>query len=368
MIPYSTQYIEDDDLQAVLSALKQEYITQGSLVGAFEQKIANFVGAKYAITFNSATSALNVAYKIINSLDLPKLKEFITTPITFCATSNMMLENQIKPIFCEINSIGNIDTKSITKHITNKTRAIVSIDYAGNSVDIDEILKICKENKLYFISDSSHSFSGEYKGKRIGQFADMSIFSFHALKPITTIEGGAITTNNKSFYDKAKLLRSHGVKKKKLWDSDIENIGYNFRLSDVASSLGISQLNKVESFLKKRRMIAKIYNNAFKNNDKFSILEIPKHIKSTYHLYPILLDKSLFKYKKKIFLKLQSMGLGVQVHYKPIYQFSLYKDYSNIKNADDFYNAEISIPCHQKMQDSDIEYVIDSIFKTLKDY
>ena len=390
MIPYSTQCIDDDDICAVVSALKGDFITQGQKVDEFEHKIADFVGAKYAVCFNSATSALNVAYKIVKcdlanrgAIKGDSQIAFLTTPLTFCATANMMVENGITPKFCDIDLLGNIDANNL--QISPNIKAIVSVDYAGNSVEVENIAKICKENNLYFISDSSHSFGGAYNGRKIGAFADMTIFSFHAVKPITTIEGGAITTNSELFYNAAKLLRSHCIVKTELWESEIISdfahldsgdlganhtnlIGHNFRLSDVAASLGISQLKKIESFLATRHQIAKIYDDAFKNESKFRTIKIPAHIYSTYHLYPILLDSALVPHKKAIFSALLDAGLGVQVHYKPIYQFSPYKNHAPIKTADDFYNAEISIPCHQKMSANDADFVISTIRKVLQKF
>lgn len=364
MLPYSCQYLDRLDYISVLSSLKRSNITQGELVNAFEIDIANYIGVKYAVVFNSATSALNIAYKILNL----KLSEFITTPLTFCATSNMMLENDIKPIFCDINHIGNIDENLIYKYITSYTKAVVSVDYAGNSVNVDKIIDICKKNKLFFLSDSSHSFGGEFNNKKVGSFADMTIFSFHALKPITTIEGGAIVTNNKYFYNKALALRSHGLVKRKLWDSELDIVGYNFRLSDVACALGISQLKKIDTFISKRKSIAEYYNNFFKDVPYFTTIQIPKHIKSTYHLYPILLNDKLIPHKKSIFSLLHRLGIGVQVHYKPLYKFNLYKNYKSLPLSDRFYCSEISIPCHQKMLISDAEYVADNLVKICKKF
>ncbi len=435
MIPYSTQCIDEDDIRAVVSALKGDLITQGSKVDEFEQKIADFVGAKYAVTLNSATSALNVAYKIIkcdlanrsqngaihaDSRDSQGEIEFLTTPLTFCATANMMIENGITPRFCDIDCLGNIDINKL--QISPQTRAIVSVDYAGNSVEAEIIAQICKENNLYFISDSSHSFGGALNGRKIGAFADMSIFSFHAVKPITTIEGGAITTNNERFYKMARLLRSHCIEKTELWDSEIVSpsviareqgdrsnpnyplrhselsqeseestnrkinvldsslhamrsaqndeyfIGHNFRLSDIAASLGISQLSKIDSFLSKRTKIARIYDKAFSGESKFRTLKIPRHIDSTYHLYPILLDSALFKHKKAIFRALLEAGLGVQVHYKPLYKFAPYKNHAPLPSVEHFYNAEISIPCHQKMSENDADFVITTLKNVLKKF
>ena len=365
MIPYSTQCIDDDDINAVISALKGDCITQGAIVELFEIEIAKYLGVKYVVVFNSATSALNIAYKILQISGF----RAITTPLTFCATTNMMLENHITPIFCPCDDCGNISPESIKKILKNNSdiKAIVSVDFAGNSVEVDEILQICKQNDLYFISDSSHSFGGEYKGVKIGNFADMTIFSFHALKSITTIEGGAIATNNEYFYNQAKLFRSHGIKKTKLWNSQLDFVGYNFRLSDVACALGLSQLKKVDRFIEKRRQIATFYNQRFHNNPYFRTLGIKDYIKPAYHLYPILLNQQFWCAKEEIFQSLLDLGIGVQVHYKPIYQYNLYKDsHFAIDNIEDFYKSEISIPCHQKMTMQDAEFVANSVLRVLE--
>lgn len=364
MLPYSCQYLDESDYHSVLSALKRDNITQGELVDVFEDCIAKYVGAKYVVVFNSATSALNIAYKILDV----KGAEFITTPITFCATANMMLENNIKPVFCDVDLTGNIDSNLIENHITSNTKAIVSVDYAGNSVNIDKIVDICKDNSLFFVSDSSHSFGGEFMNKKIGSFADMTIFSFHALKPITTIEGGAIVTNNRHFYEQAVLLRSHGIKKNRLWDSELDVVGYNFRLSDVACALGISQIKKIDSFILKRKKIASFYDLVFKNSPYFSIIEIPSHIKSTYHLYPILLDDRLIAHKESIFTLLHDLGIGVQVHYKPLYKFNLYNHHTPLATSERFYSSEITIPCHQRMLVRDAEYVADNLINACKKF
>lgn len=365
MIPYSTQCIDDDDIKALVNALKGDYITQGAIVDEFEKEIAKYLGVKFVVVFNSATSALNIAYKI-----LPLKNTYaITTPLTFCATSNMMLENGINPIFCDCDDNGNISAESIRANIRENVRAIVSVDFGGNSVEVDEILDICKEYNLYFVSDSSHSFGGEYKDKKIGQFADMTIFSFHPLKPITTIEGGAIATNNEEFYRQATLFRSHSIIKKRLWNSELDSIGYNFRLSDVACALGLSQLKKLDFFIDKRHKIASFYNDCFKDNAQIRTFKIPDYIKSTYHLYPILLNQNLWCSKEEIFSSLLDLGIGVQVHYKPIYQYNLYKkSHPILQSVEDFYKAEISIPCHQKMSLEDAKYVANRVIKTIQKY
>ncbi|MDO7253220.1 UDP-4-amino-4,6-dideoxy-N-acetyl-beta-L-altrosamine transaminase [Helicobacter cappadocius] len=368
MNPYSTQFIEDDDIQAVINALQGHSLTQGNLTHEFEQKIADFIGVKYALAFNSATSALYASYKAIN---LDENHRAITSPISFVATANMMLECDSKPIFCDVKANGNIDEKSIKSYISNETKAVVSVDYGGNSVEADEIQKICKENNLVFISDSSHAFGSRYKNQKVGTLADITIFSFHAIKPITTAEGGMLVTNDSQIYEKAKLIRSHGMIKKELWNCDVKSSGFNFRMTELQAALGMSQLNKIDRFLNIREEIAKFYDKAFEGNPYFFTLH--QHIKyfSTNHLYPIILAPEFWCSKEDIFKSLQKEGLGVQVHYKPINEFSLYKDIlgeTNLYNARDFYRAEISIPCHQKMNLEDARVSAEKILSVFEKF
>lgn len=360
--PYSTQFIQEDDIQAVVQVLKSATLTQGEQTELFEKELAEYLGVRYVLSFNSATSALYCAYKAHNLTN----SEVITTPLSFVATCNMLLENEAKPIFCDIKSDGNINESKIPSLITPKTKAIVSVDYAGKSVEVESLRAIAKQYNLAWISDSSHSFGGEYKGVKIGNFADSTIFSFHALKPFTTGEGGALATNDEQIYSKAKLIRSHGVVKKNLWNSEVEQSGFNFRLTDIASALGRSQLKKVDDFIARREEIAKFYDEVFANNPYFDITPIPSYIKSSRHLYPIFLKQNLWCSKEDIFISLQKAGLGVQVHYKPIHLYSLYSPHPPLYMAENFYKAEISIPCHQKMSLEDAKECAKRIFEVFE--
>lgn len=361
MNPYSTQSINQEDIEAVVQVLNSDLLTQGEQTELFEREIAEYLGVKYVLVVNSATSALFCAYR---ALELGG-SEVITSPLSFVATSNMLLENDAKPVFCDVKIDGNINENMISSLITPKTKAIVSIDYAGKSVEAEAIEKIAREHGLYFVSDSSHSFGGEYKGKKIGAFADVSVFSFHALKPITTGEGGAIATNNEELYQKMKLIRSHGVVKKTLWNSEVQSSGFNFRMSEIASALGRSQLKRIDEFIAQREKIARFYDEVLGGHLGFDILPIPEHIKSSRHLYPIFLKQNLWCAKESIFAQLLENGLGVQVHYKPIHLFGLYHKFSSasLYGAERFYNAEISIPCHQKMTLKDAENTAEAILR-----
>jgi UDP-4-amino-4,6-dideoxy-L-N-acetyl-beta-L-altrosamine transaminase len=368
MLSYSTQHIEADDIAAVEAVLQSKFLTQGPKVAEFEAALCSYSGAKYAIAFNSATSALSGAYHACN---IKKSDEIITTPISFVSTSNMFVDIGAKPIWCDIKLDGNIDENQIENLITPKTKAIVPVHFAGKPVAIEKIHKIAKKYNLLVIEDAAHALGSSIGDKKIGSFSDMTIFSFHAIKPITTNEGGAVLTNNKEYANRLRLFRSHGIIKKKLWDSDMVSMGYNYRLTEVAAALGISQLKKLDKFITKRNEIADYFDKIFKDNTLFSTQNIEKNQITSRHLYPILLNPQLHCQKEKIFQELQARGLGIQVHYKPIYQNSFYKEQFgefSLPVANDFYRSEISIPCNQTMSMDDAKYVADVLLEVLHKY
>ncbi|WP_332444629.1 UDP-4-amino-4,6-dideoxy-N-acetyl-beta-L-altrosamine transaminase [Wolinella succinogenes] len=367
MLPYSRQSISPEDIQVVIEALNSSFLTQGPRVEAFEEALADYTGAKYALALNSATSALYCAYA---AAGIKEGDEVITTPISFVATSNMLLALGAKPIFCDVKEDGNIDESLIPSLITPKTKAIVSVDYSGNPVAFDRIASIAKTHGLAFISDSSHAIGAEFGGKRVGVWADATVFSFHAIKPITTGEGGALVTDDEAIYERAKLLRSHGVEKKRLWNSDVHSWGFNFRMSDFAAALGTSQLKRLSSFIKRREEIALFYDDSFKESPYFTTLSRSKEGKSSHHLYPIFLKQEFWCPKEEIFTALQEHGLGVQVHYKPIHTFSLYdtpRDSLFLPKAESFYLSEISIPCHQEMGLKEAKEVVETLSKVFQE-
>lgn len=365
---YSTQYIKQDDIDGAIEVLKSGYLAQGKKVEEFEKALCDYTGAKHAIAFNSATSALFSAYKICG---ISKDDELITTPISFVATSNMFVKLGAKPIWCDVKNDGNMDEKLIEKLITPNTKAIVPVHFAGKPVEIEKIHQIAKKHNLLVIEDAAHALGSSVNGKKIGSLSDMTIFSFHAIKPITTSEGGAVLTNNDDYADKLKLIRSHGMIKKELWYSDMVSMGYNLRLTEVAGSLGVTQIKKLDNFIKIRNDISSYYDVIFKDETRFSTINIDEKQLSSRHLYPILLAKNLHQFKESIFKELQENGLGVQVHYRPIYQNSFYKEKfgdTSLEVADNFYNSEISIPCHQQMSIDDAKFVTNTLLKVLNKY
>ncbi|MCQ2851251.1 UDP-4-amino-4,6-dideoxy-N-acetyl-beta-L-altrosamine transaminase [Helicobacter pylori] len=367
---YSEPCLDEEDRKAVLEVLNSKQLTQGKRSLLFEEALCEFLGVKHALVFNSATSALLTLYRNFSGFSA-HCNEIITTPISFVATANMLLESGYRPVFAEVKNDGNIDELALEKLITKKTKAIVSVDYAGKSVEIESIQKLCKKHSLSFLSDSSHALGSEYQNKKVGGFALASVFSFHAIKPITTAEGGAVVTNNSELYEKMKLFRSHGMLKKDFFEGEVKSIGHNFRLNEIQSALGLSQLKKAPFLMQKREEIALTYDRIFKDNHYFTPLHpLLKH-QSSNHLYPILMRQKFFTCKKLILENLHKLGILAQVHYKPIYQYQLYQQLFNtapLKSAEDFYNAEISLPCHANLDLESVKSIAHGVLKTFEGF
>ncbi|WRB26878.1 UDP-4-amino-4,6-dideoxy-N-acetyl-beta-L-altrosamine transaminase [Helicobacter pylori] len=367
---YSEPCLDEEDKKAVLEVLNSKQITQGKRSLLFEEALCEFLGVKHALVFNSATSALLTLYRNFSDFNAD-CNEIITTPISFVATANMLLESGYKPVFAEIKNDGNIDELALEKLITKKTKAIVSVDYAGKSVEVGSIQKLCKKHSLSFLSDSSHALGSEYQNKKVGGFALASVFSFHAIKPITTAEGGAVVTNDSELHEKMKLFRSHGMLKKDFFEGEVKSIGHNFRLNEIQSALGLSQLKKAPFLMQKREEAALVYDRIFKDNPYFTPLHPLLKDKSSNHLYPILMHQKFFIFKKLILENLHKLGILAQVHYKPIYQYQLYQQLFNtapLKSAEDFYRAEISLPCHANLNLESVQNIAHSVLKTFESF
>ncbi|WRD86223.1 UDP-4-amino-4,6-dideoxy-N-acetyl-beta-L-altrosamine transaminase [Helicobacter pylori] len=365
---YSEPCLDEEDKKAVLEVLNSKQLTQGKRSLLFEEALCEFLGVKHALVFNSATSALLTLYRNFSDFNAD-CNEIITTPISFVATANMLLESGYKPVFAEIKNDGNIDELALEKLINKKTKAIVSVDYAGKSVEIGSIQKLCKRHSLSFLSDSSHALGSEYQNKKVGGFALASVFSFHAIKPITTAEGGAVVTNDSELHEKMKWFRSHGMLKKDFFEGEVKSIGHNFRLNEIQSALGLSQLKKAPLLMQKREEIALVYDRIFKDNPYFTPLHPLLKDKSSNHLYPILMRQKFFTCKKLILENLHKCGILAQVHYKPIYQYQLYQQLFNtapLKSAEDFYRTEISLPCHANLDLESVQNIAHGVLKTFE--
>ena len=373
LLPYGHQWIDGKDIAAVIEVLRSDWVTQGPKVDEFETKVAEYCGAKYAVAVSNGTAALHAACAVAG---ISKGHEAITTPITFAATANAIIYCSGKPVFADIKEDTlNIDPDEIRRRISPRTKAVLPVDFAGHPADLDEIKDIAKEKGLVVIEDACHALGAEYKGQKIGGLADMTIFSYHPVKHITTGEGGMILTDNKEYYDKLKTFRHHGIVRgnpsKGSWYYEIYNPGYNFRLTDLQCALGISQLKKLDSFIQRRREIAAKYNEAFSNMDEVITPIADKGIKPVYHIYIIQLRTELLKVgREKIYEALRAENIGVNVHYIPLHLQPFYQKRFGYKDGDypkaeRYYNRAITIPIFPKMSNEDIRDVIKAVEKVI---
>jgi len=379
-IRYGSHTINTQDVKSVEKVLRKSFLSQGPQVNQFENRLKEKFVARYCSVVSSGTAALHLS---VMSLSLPKNSKVVTTPLTFVATSNSILMNGHKPELVDIDSSSyTIDLNKLEYKLKNdkKIKAVIAVDYAGNTCDWESLNFLKKKYKVKLLNDNCHAIGTKYKGseKYACKFADIVTQSYHPVKAITTAEGGAIFTNNKKISEKVNLLKNHGINRNKTllnkngaWFYEIKNLGYNYRLSDIQCALGISQLKKLNSFILSRRKLAKIYDKEFMNVDKLEIPVARKNSYHSYHLYPLLIDFNKTKLNKKnFFLKMQSKGIYMQVHYLPIHYHEFYKKKFKFKKGDfpiaeDFYEKEVSIPIYPSLKKKEVYEVINRIIENL---
>jgi len=366
-IPYATQWLGDDDIQAVADSLRSSWLTQGPKVGEFEEKIARYCGVKYAVALNSGTSALHAA---CFAAGIGPGDQVITSPITFAASANCVLYCGGKPVFADIEEENmNIDPEQIAQKIDEKTKAIIPVHFAGHPCDLEKIKKIAKATNLIVIEDAAHALGGEYKKSKIGscEYSDMTILSFHAVKHITTGEGGMVLTNNEEYFKKISMFRTHGItkesgdfenKSEEAWFYEMEFLGYNYRLTDFQSALGLQQMNKLDKFLRRRREIVAKYNDSFKGIGGVKTPKEKADAVSAWHIYTVQVGGK----RKEIFDVLRKAGIGVNVHYIPVYWHPYYKKLGYEKGlcpkAEKYYQTAITLPLYPKMNEAEVDRVI----------
>jgi UDP-4-amino-4,6-dideoxy-N-acetyl-beta-L-altrosamine transaminase len=372
IIPYGKQHITEEDIQAVAATLRSDYLTQGPKVAEFENALAEYTGAKYAVCFSNGTAALHGAYY---SAGLGKNDKFITTPMTFAATANAGLYLGAVPIFCDVElDTGNIDASKLDD-VSDSVKLIAPVHYAGLPCEMESIKAFADKKGAVIVEDACHALGAEYKGTRIGScaYSDMTVFSFHPVKHIATGEGGAVLTNNKDYYNKLKLFRSHGITKENHistphggWYMEMQELGYNYRLTDIQCTLGIGQLKRSEANLERRRNIASLYDKAFR---EIKDIETPKYYIDrlhAYHLYPIKINN-----RKAVYEALHKKNIYAQVHYIPVYMHPYYRQngYSELclRNAEQFYSHELSIPMFPSLTDEEVDYVIRNLIEAVRE-
>jgi perosamine synthetase len=372
MIPYGRQYIGEDDIEAVVEVLRSDWITQGPKVAEFEKRVADYCGAKFAVAVSSGTAALHLACM---AAGISNGDEVITTPITFVASANCALYVGAKPVFADIlPDTYCIDPAAVRGKISACTRAIIAVDFAGHPCDMEQINEIAKDKNIIVIEDAAHSLGAEYKGTKVGSLADMTTFSFHPVKHITTGEGGMIVTNDQTYYGRLMLLRTHGITRDAgkfvyrdntlmPWYYEMQDLGFNYRITDFQCALGISQMDKLDGFLQRRRDIASAYNQALREVDEIITPSELGGCKSSYHLYPVQLRT---RNRNKVFAALKKRGIGVNVHYIPVPHQPYYRktfDYreGDFPIAEGYFSKCISLPVHQGMTDENASYVIEAL-------
>lgn len=368
MIPYGKQTIEQDDIQAVVDVIKSDFLTTGPKIAEFEQTVADYVGAKYAVAISNGTSALHAA---CFAAGIGPGDEVITTPLTFAASANCVLYCGGTPVFADVDpKTYNIDPEDIQRKITDRTKAIIAVHLAGQPCDMDAIHSIAREHGLIVIEDGAHALGSVYKGKKVGSMSDMTTFSFHPVKPITTGEGGMIVTDNEDFYKKMILFRSHGITRDDSmmtrndgpWFYQQFDLGYNYRITDIQCALGCSQMKKLDRFLARRKEIVARYNEAFADCDNIITPYQLSDTESGWHLYIVQVKNCD---RRQVFENMREKGIGVNVHYIPVYMHPYYQEhgYENVHcaNAEEIYSHIISLPLYPGLTSEQQDYVIDTL-------
>ena len=379
LLPYGRQSIGEDDIRAVVEVLRSDWLTTGPKVAEFEEAFAARVGAKYAVSFSSGTAALHGA---AFAAGLKPGDEAITTPMTFAATANCVLYQGATPVFADVSADTlNLDPGNVGARITPQTRALLPVDYAGHPADLDAMLELAARHDLVVIEDACHALGAEYRDRAAGGIAHMTVFSFHPVKHLATGEGGMVTTDRMDYAEALRRFRNHGISSDARqrqsagqWHYEMVALGYNYRLTDIACALGISQLKKLEEDLSRRREIAERYATSFRQLGALTLPAVRAEVNPAWHLYPIRINlESLTAGRAQIFRALRAENIGVNVHYIPVHYHPYYRDRFGYREgeypvAENAYERMISLPMFHGMSDQDVEDVIAAVSKVLHHY
>lgn len=375
---YGHQYIDEADVKAVSEVLVSDYLTCGPKIEELEKELCKLTGAKYAVAVSNGTAALHLAAMVAG---LSEGDELITTPITFAASANCALYCGATPVFADINpATYNIDPQSVKEHMTERTKAVVAVDYTGQAVELDALLELCQEREIVLIEDAAHSIGTKYKGRGVGSIADMTTFSFHPVKTVTGGEGGAVLTNNEDYYKKLVLLRAHGITREEDrltraseggWYYEQIELGMNYRLTDIQAALIISQLHKLERFIKRRKEIVARYNEAFSNIPELFVQQEIVESDTTRHLYILRIKpERLTIGRRQFFDAMAAENICCNVHYIPVYYHPYYEKLGYKKglcpHAEKLYEEMMSLPLYYAMTDEDVEDVIHAVTKIVE--
>ena len=386
LLPYGRQSLDDADIQAVVEVLKSDWLTTGPKVGEFEERFAAWVGARHAVSFSSGTAALHGA---AFAAGLGPGDEAITTPMTFCATANCVLYQGATPVFADVSpDTLNLDPGEVSRKLSSRAssriKAIIAVDYAGHPAALDELGELAKTCGAFLIEDACHALGAEYRRKRVGGIADMTVFSFHPVKHLTTGEGGMVATNDARLAETLRRFRNQGISSEARqrqeagqWFYEMVLLGFNYRLTDIACALGLSQLGRLDANLARRREIAAQYAAAFRDLSAILVPAVRDGVNPAWHLYPIRLNLGTLSVGRgEIFRALRAENIGVNVHYIPVHQHPYYRERfksdSNSKEsypvAEDAYERLISLPMFHSMTAQDVEDVVHALRKVVGHY
>ena len=372
MIPYGRHHIDEQDIDAVVSSLRSDWLTTGPLVEKFELRLQEIVGAP-TISVSSGTAALHCAYAAIG---LEVGDEVITPPMTFVATQATAAMFGAKIVFCDVRlDTGNIDANKVEPLINSRTKALVAVDYAGHPCEMDELRRICDDHGIYLIEDAAHSIGSTYKNRPVGSLADLTTFSFFPTKNMTTGEGGAVASTHPDLLLRARRFARQGIVREsenfKLladgpWHQEVHEFGLNYRLPDILCALGISQTSRLATFKAQRRMLFNIYGEKLRDVPYLNIPTEQAYANSNWHLYPLRVEADR---RRGLFEFLRNSGIGVQVNYLPAYRHPAFSDWEinpkDFPNCEKFYSEEISLPMHFNLSEEDIHHICDLIARYL---
>ena len=379
LLPYGRQSIDESDIQAVVDVLRSDWLTTGPKVGEFEEALAAWVGAKHAVSFSSGTAALHAA---AFAAGLKPGDEAITSPMTFAATANCVLYQGATPVFADVSADTlNLNPELAEARVTPRTKAILPVDYAGHPADLDAIVKFADQHGLVVIEDACHALGAEYRGRKVGALAHMTVFSFHPVKHLTTGEGGLVTTNDAGLAESLRRFRNHGISSDARqrqsagqWHYEMVLLGFNYRLTDIGCALGLSQMGKLDANLARRREIAIRYAAAFRDMPGVIAPAVRDDVNSAWHLYPVRVDLDRLTVDRgEVFRALRAENIGVNVHYIPVHCHPYYRDRFGYRGgeypvAEDAYARLISLPMFHGMTDPDVEDVLGAVGKVCAAY
>lgn len=375
-IPYGSQWLDEDDIAAVVDVLRGDWLTTGPTVARFEAGLASACGASHAIAVNSGTAALHAAY---HAAGLGPGDELLTSPLTFAATANAALYLGATVRFVDVTKdTGNLNPALVRDALSPNTRVIAPIDFGGHPADYEALAQVAAEHGAVLVADAAHSLGARYHGKPVGQLADLSALSLHPIKPITTGEGGAVITSDGAAADRARSFRNHGFLRDRSqltrpdegpWYAEQHTLGFNYRLTDIQAGLGLSQLTKLEGFIARRQVIATRYLSAFADLDGLELPTVRDGVEPGWHLFQVRVPEAALR--RPLYDRLQALGLGVQVHYLPVYRHPYYAalgfEDGQCPVAEDLYERSITLPLFPRLTDEQVSRVIDGVRQAVRD-